>query len=177
MRAAFVAVAKDLVREGAAAITTNCGFTIKYQSELAEALAVPVSLSSLLLLPYILSTIKGRVGIVTFDSRPLMPDVLKCSGISDLDRIAIRGIEHSPTWSAMSEPENKTTIQQMAHDVLTATAFMRSQYDDIQAILFECAGFTSVTSHIRAQTRLPIFDAVTNAKLLMAGHNLALPSG
>ncbi|WP_420969537.1 hypothetical protein [Bradyrhizobium sp. B120] len=142
---------------------------------MAQALSVPVSMSSLLLLPYLIATIKGRVGILTFDSRPLTSDLLKLTGVASHNRIAIAGIEDSETWSAMSAPENNYTVSQLAKDVLSAISLMRARHDDIEAILFECAAFPLVTREVREQTKLPVYDAVTNAKLLMSGYNMAVP--
>lgn len=175
MEAAFISAAKELVRDGAVAITTNCGFTIKYQKAMAQALSVPVSTSSLLLLPYLTTTIKGRVGVLTFDSRPLTFDLLKLTGVETHDRIAVAGIENSKTWKAMSTPENNYTVSQLAGDVLAAVALLRKQHDDVAAILFECAAFPIVAQGIREQTRIPVYDAVTNAKLLMGGYDMATP--
>ncbi|MGY4167672.1 hypothetical protein [Bradyrhizobium sp. USDA 4529] len=172
MEAAFINTARELVRHGAVAITSACGFAIKYQKAMAHALSVPVSMSSLLLLSYLMTTTKGRIGIVTFDSRPLTFDLLKLSGVEAHDRIAVVGIENSETWREMSRPENKTTVSQMAKDVLAAIALMRKQHDDVEAILFECAGFPAVAQHVREQTKLPVYDAVTNASLLMSGYNM-----
>ncbi|APG14904.1 hypothetical protein BKD09_41910 [Bradyrhizobium japonicum] len=165
----FVSTAKRLLRDGAVAITTNCGFMIKYQRAVAQELSVPVSMSSLLLLPYLIETIKGRVGIVTFDSRPLTLDLLRLAGVESHDRIAVVGIENSETWRVMSEPENSTTASKMIEDLLAAIALMRKRHDGVEAILFECAGFTAVAQDVRKQTRLPVYDAVSNANLLMSG--------
>src|SRR5262249_56015013 len=48
---AFVESARQLEHEGVGAITTNCGFLVKYQREIASSVTVPVFTSSLLLLP------------------------------------------------------------------------------------------------------------------------------
>lgn len=77
LEAAYISMAKDLVREGAGAIKSNCGFTLKFQRAMTEALSVPVSMPSLLLLPYLIASIKGRVGTLTFASRPLTSDLLE----------------------------------------------------------------------------------------------------
>ncbi|MDH2406567.1 hypothetical protein QCM77_42915 [Bradyrhizobium sp. SSUT18] len=169
MESAFISAAKELVRVGAVAITTNCGFAIKYQKAMARSLSVPVSTSSLLLLPYLLAAIKGRIGILTFDSRPLTFDLLKLAGVEVQDRIAVAGIENSDTWRMMSQPENNYTVSQLTKDVLGAIALMRKRHGNVQAILFECAAFPLVAQPVREQTSLPVYDAVTNAKLLMSG--------
>jgi hypothetical protein len=44
----FIEAAKDLVRLGAEAITTNCGFLSLFQREIAAAVGVPVATSSLM---------------------------------------------------------------------------------------------------------------------------------
>src|ERR687892_1657053 len=49
----FVEGAQALAREGVGAITTNCGFLVKYQRELAAVVPVPVFTSSLLLVPLV----------------------------------------------------------------------------------------------------------------------------
>lgn len=180
MEAAFIAAAKELVRDGAVALTSNCGFTIKYQEAMTRALSVRVSMSSLLLLPYLAATIKGRIGILSFDSRPLTADLLKSAGVQSHDRIAIAGIEKSKTWqTVMAEPANDCVVSkvtknddggsQLAEDVLAAIALLRKQHDDIEVLLFECAGFPVVAREVRKRTGLPVYDAVSNAKLLMEG--------
>ena len=47
----FVEGARSLEREGVGAVTTNCGFLVKYQAELTKSVRVPVLTSSLLLVP------------------------------------------------------------------------------------------------------------------------------
>ena len=44
----FIAAARELVDQGAEAITTNCGFLALFQAELAAAVGVPVATSALL---------------------------------------------------------------------------------------------------------------------------------
>src|SRR5580692_4290826 len=48
---AFIDAARDLVSQGAEAITTNCGFLSLFQKQLAEAAGVPVATSSLIQVP------------------------------------------------------------------------------------------------------------------------------
>ena len=62
----FVEAAQTLVAEGARAITTSCGFLLRWQAELQAAVPVPVWTSSLLLLPGL-----RRPGVVTVDAAAL----------------------------------------------------------------------------------------------------------
>src|SRR5712664_3432189 len=50
---AFVDAARALEREGVGAITTNCGFLVKFQRQMAAAVHVPVFTSSLLMVPLV----------------------------------------------------------------------------------------------------------------------------
>jgi hypothetical protein len=168
VEAAYIDTARDLVREGAVAITTNCGFTVRYQKALARALSVPVSASSLLLLPYLLATTKGRLGILTFDSRPLTIDLLKLAGVESTAPIAIAGIDDSESWATLSKPAFELNVPQLARDVLSAIARMREQHPDVETLLFECTAFPLVANEVRAKTRLPVYDCLSNAKLLMS---------
>ena len=177
MQEAFVAAAQSLVSEGAVAITTNCGFTVKYQKAMASAVAVPVAASSLLLLPYLSAVVGGRIGVLTFNSRPLTAEVLQLAGVGPDTPLAIAGIEGSPTWEVMSTSANNYTVEQMTEDVLARVEAMRRQHPDIRALLFECAGFPPTAAAIRRATQLPVYDAVTNAHALMNGLRLSCPSG
>jgi hypothetical protein len=82
---AFAAVVRSLVREGAAAITTTCGFLVLLQKELQAATRVPVITSSLMLLPRLLAA-QPRVGVLTISATRLGarstcgPPVCRASG-------------------------------------------------------------------------------------------------
>src|SRR5258708_32560656 len=52
----FIDAAKDLVRLGAEAITTNCGFLSLFQEEIAAPVGVPVATSSLMQVPGVPAT-------------------------------------------------------------------------------------------------------------------------
>src|SRR5213592_3717316 len=67
----FVEGARALEREGVSAITTNCGFLVKFQRELCAAVTVPVFTSSLLLvlLVHRMLAPRRRVGILTVNAR------------------------------------------------------------------------------------------------------------
>jgi hypothetical protein len=67
--APFVDAARALQAEGAAAITTGCGFLIAFQDALQAAVDVPVWTSSLLALPHV-----RRPGVITVDAAKLSVD-------------------------------------------------------------------------------------------------------
>src|SRR5580765_8202360 len=73
---AFVEGARALEREGVGAITTNCGFLVKYQRQLTAAVAVPVFTSSLLLVPLVHRMLPAgrRIGVMTVSAGTLGPE-------------------------------------------------------------------------------------------------------
>src|SRR3989440_4769679 len=79
----FIDAAKDLVRLGAEAFTTNCGFLCLFQKELAAAAGVPVATSSLMQVPWVQATLPPgkRVGVVTVSGSTLTPSHLEAAGV------------------------------------------------------------------------------------------------
>src|ERR1700742_1770289 len=79
----FIAAAKELVRLGAEAITTNCGFLSLFQREIAASVNVPVATSSMMQVPWVQATLPPgkRVGLVTVSGSTLTPQHLAAVGV------------------------------------------------------------------------------------------------
>src|SRR3989475_3881446 len=92
---AFVEGAQALEREGVGAITTNCGFLIKYQAALARSVRVPVFTSSLLLVPLVHRMLPpgGRVGVLAVNAGSLTSEHLTGAGIGPDEPLAVAGTE------------------------------------------------------------------------------------
>src|SRR5256885_11176113 len=92
---AFVEGARRLEDEGVGAITTNCGFLVKFQRELASSVAVPVFTSSLLLVPLVhrLLPSRRRVGISNVNAGSLTREHLDGAGIGGDIPLAVAGME------------------------------------------------------------------------------------
>src|SRR6202007_1862958 len=90
----FIDAAKELVRLGAEAITTNCGFLSLFQKEIAASVGVPVATSSLMQGPWAQATLPPgqRVGLVTVSGSTLTPAHLEGAGVP-LDTPLV-GTEH-----------------------------------------------------------------------------------
>lgn len=166
---AFVSSAKELVRQGAVALTTNCGFAIRHQRAIANAVPVPVATSTLLLVPMVAAMTSGTIGLITFDARPLSRDVLQMAGIADDAPVAIAGLEATPSWEIMSRPDAPITSRQIEDDVLIAVESLRQRVPDLSALVFECAGFPVASERVRQVTGLPVYDVTSMANLLMSG--------
>ena len=164
------ATARQLVADGAVALTTNCGFFARYQHAITAAVEVPVAASSLALLPLLTHLVGGggRIGIVTADSRLLRPELLTALGLLDDAPIAIVGIEGSPSWQEMQRPAPAVDLDQLRSDALDSIWRLQEQFWDLRCLLLECTGLGPCSAEIRERTGLPVYDAVATADFLMA---------
>jgi len=177
---AYVDAARALTREGVAAITTNCGFSVVYQARLAAAVPVPVATSSLLLLPWMARLVpRGhRIGVATYDARSLTPAHLRAAGLLGDDlSVVVEGIDGTEAWAELARPEPRVRRTDLERDVLAAVRRMLGTHPDISIVLLECAAFCPVTPSVRAEAQRPVFDFVSLANLVMASVAGAGPAG
>jgi hypothetical protein len=159
----FVAAGWELVRQGARALTTSCGFMILFQEELAREFPVPVFTSSLLQLPFIQATLRpqDRIGVITADASNLTPEHLqRASG--DVDRITVAGLESQPKFrAAIFEETGRIDRQGVTSEVVEQARRMVAADPLIAAILFECANLPPYAAAVQQAVGLPVYDVVT----------------
>ena len=168
-QAAWIDTARALAAERVAAITSNCGFALRYQAAVASA--ATVSLSSLNLLPYILRSVPGRgkVAVLTYDSRHFDAGLLAPGDVADdAGRIVIAGIQGTRCHELMLRADNPATVEDI-QDAVIEGAKNVTRKETVGALLFECAGSGPASALVRERTGLPVWDAVDNARLLMMG--------
>src|SRR5438309_4189330 len=88
----IVEAAQELVRQGVKAVTSDCGYFGAYQHEVADAVPVPVFLSSLMQAPLILSTLgpNRKLAVLVANGASLRDAFLDRLGIVDRSRIIFR---------------------------------------------------------------------------------------
>lgn len=171
LKQAYVAGAKRLVERGAAAIISNCGFTIRYQHTVAAAVNVPVAMSSLLLLPLMLRQLskQAKIAVVTFDSTQLREELLGIDAAADRARIVIGGIEGSKFWhDEMKRPPVWGSTAGLEKDVVACLARLCAHHPDVAAVLLECTAFPLVSTAVRRSTKLPVYDITDLARMTHA---------
>lgn len=166
----FLTAGRDLIARGADGITTNCGFLSLFQSDLTEALGVPVATSSLMQAPLVQSLLPAgkRVGILTISKRTLTPEHLERAG-ADPDT-PVMGTDNGVEFSrVILGDELELDVALARDDNIAAARELVSEHEDIGAIVLECTNMTPFAADIRAATSLPVFSAYNFVCWFQAG--------
>jgi Asp/Glu/hydantoin racemase len=161
---AFVEGALALEREGVGAITTNCGFLVKFQRELAEAVKVPVFTSSLLLVPLVHRMLPPgrRVGVLTVNSATLAPEHLEGAGIGPDVPLAIAGMEGEKEFTRVLLGDEMELDPELCREEHVRVARrLVGEHPDIGAIVLECTNMPPYAAEIQRATGLPVFDVLS----------------
>lgn len=161
---ALLAAARDLVDEGVRAITGDCGFMAFHQQHLAEDLPVPVFLSSLLQIPFILSILgeKKKVGVLTADSRSLDAGLFAAVGVNDISRIVVEGLQTRKAFYRFAIEESGTLDPaEVEAEMVDAGRKLVARDDAVGALLLECSLLPPYAAAVQAAVHLPVFDYIT----------------
>ena len=156
--------AKSLVQQGVRAITGDCGFMGIHQRKLAQALDVPVFLSSLIQIPFISCLIgpDAKVGVITADSKSLNADLLAAVGISDVSNVIVAGLEDQPNFYRFAiEETGVLDTKAVEMEVVSVGRQMVADHRQVRAILLECSLIPPYSAAIQAAVNLPVFDYIT----------------
>ncbi|HEY2558673.1 MAG TPA: aspartate/glutamate racemase family protein [Caldimonas sp.] len=160
--APFVAAAIALERDGCTAITTSCGFLALFQRELAEAVAVPLWTSSLLLIVGIEASLAAgeRVGVVTADAASLTAEHLRAVG-APVDA-PVEGLAADSRFRATLLDDGDVLDEDEARrSTVAAAERLIARRPDVRAIVLECTNMPPYADAVRAATRLPVHDLTT----------------
>jgi hypothetical protein len=156
----FIAAAKELVRLGAEAITTNCGFLALFQKELAAAVGVPVATSSLMQVPWVQATLPPgkRVGLVTVSGSTLTPAHLEGAGVP-LDTPLVGTENGKEFFRVLIKAEKEDMDIDLAErDVVDAGKELVAKHPDIGAIVLECTNMPPYAAALQREVGLPVYD-------------------
>ena len=162
--AALKAAAEDLVGQGVRAVTGDCGFMALHQARLADELGVPVFLSSLLQIPFMLNILgrTAKVGVITADSRSLDADLLAAAGVADSNRLVIEGLEDCKAFYRFAIEENgMLDAAEVEAEVIAAGKHIVARDDAVRAFLLECSLLPPYAAALQEMVRMPVFDYIT----------------
>ena len=166
----FIKEGNRLVREGANALTTSCGFLSIFQEELSSQFPVPVLTSSLMQVDLVNRILpQGRhAGILTISSSSLSPEHLRLAGVPEDTPIgSTEGGREFTRVILNDEPE--LDVSKARQDNVEAALQLREDHPQIGAIVLECTNMTPYAPDIARATGLPVFSIVTLINWLHAG--------
>ena len=156
----FIDAAQELVRLGAEALTTNCGFLCLFQRELAAAAGVPVATSALMQVPSVQALLPPgkRVGIVTISGSTLTPAHLAAAGVPMDTPIA--GTEHGREFFRVliSAEKDDLDVALAREDVVNAGKDLVARHPEVGAIVLECTNMPPYAAALQAEVGLPVYD-------------------
>ena len=169
---AFVEGARALEREGVGAVTTNCGFLVKYQRELAAAVSIPVFSSSLLLVPLVQRMLAPgrRIGLMTVSAGTLGPEHLAGAGIGPDVPLAVVGMEGEKEFTrVMLGDEMELDVDLAREEHVRVARRLVTEHPDIGAIVLECTNMPPYTADLQRETGRPVFDITTLVRMVHDG--------
>lgn len=169
----YIDAARELEREGVAAITANCGLIALMQKELAATVSVPVVTSALLMVPDLHRLVGGRrIGILTFFTHAVGERNYNASGWSRQDiPVALGGVGDHESWLTFLRTKEvpPDLRQRLTADLLGVVRGMLAEHPDIGAFVSECTMLPACLQAVREEVGVPVYDILTQLDLAMSG--------
>ena len=166
----FVEAGRALLRQGAEAITTNCGFLALFQAELSKSLAVPVATSALMQVPMVQALLPPgrRAGVLTVSAASLTAEHLRRAGCPPDTPVV--GTEGGAEFSrVLLENEPALDVEAARADLVAAGRRLVQRCPELGAIVLECTNMPPYARDVREATGLPVFSMVDYVCWLQAG--------
>jgi hypothetical protein len=150
----FITAARTLVGQGAAMITTSCGFLARFQPDLAAALDVPVVTSSLLQCADL-----DAPGVLTFEAESLKP-ALERAGVPA--GTPVQGVQPGCEFHArLLNNEEQLDLDEAERNVVDAARALVRGHPGVRTIVLECTNMPPYRAAIAAATGRPVHDIIT----------------
>lgn len=159
---AFIEAGRDLVRDGADGITTNCGFLSLFQQELSEALRVPVATSSLMQVDLVNRLLPPgkKAGILTISASTLTPRHLEAASVPESTPVGSTEGGREFTRAILGN-ELELDVELARQDNIEAALALCASHPEIGALVLECTNMVPYAADIRAATGVPVFSIET----------------
>lgn len=165
----FIRAAQDLQAEGAAAITSACGFLVIFQEQLANAVTVPLYSSSLIQLPMVHRMIRQnqKVGLLVARKASLTRRHLAAIGGEQIP-VCIAGMEEQPEFREviLQARRGELDAERLEREVLSQTHRLARDNPDMGALIIECTDLVPYAHTIQARIGAPVFDIVTLTEMV-----------
>ncbi len=166
----FLAAAGELVKDGVDGITTNCGFLVLFQDELARALKVPVASSSLMQVPMVERMLPAgkRAGILTISTATLSTEHLTRAGCAE-DTPVGGTPEEGEFTSVILNNQMELDVEKARAENVEAALALKTAHPELGAIVLECTNMVPYAADIHHVTGLPVFSIYNFVTWFQAG--------
>jgi hypothetical protein len=151
----FVDTAKEMVREGARAITTSCGFLVEFQAAMQAALPVPVWTSSLLKLPEL-----SAPGVITVDALALGSSHLHAAGADATVPVVGLAADGHLQRVLLDDLPDIDAVRASA-DVVDAAQRLVARWPMVREIVLECTNMPPYAKAVARATRRPVHHIIS----------------
>lgn len=157
-----IAAARRLEAAGARAIVGACGFFAHFQDAVADAVDVPVFLSSLTQVPLIQLGLKRDQKILVFaaDGPSVNAQMLAHVGATP-ERLIVQNVGDRPAFAPIRWGKTELDNGALIDDLVALAKAQQAEHPEIGAILLECSDLPPYAADIHDATGLPVFDFIT----------------
>lgn len=162
LEGAVVEAARKLEAAGAAAIVGACGFFAHFQQAVADAVCVPVFMSSLTQVPLIELGLRKDQKILVFaaDGDSVNDELLSHVGASS-ERIIVQNVGDRKAFAPIRWGKTQLDNGALIDDLVALARAQAAEHPEIGAILLECSDLPPYAADIHDATGLPVFDFIT----------------
>ena len=156
--------AEDLVSDGCRAIVGACGYFAKFQREMAEALPVPVFMSSLCQVPMIAGSLRPseQLGVVCASKPSLDAATLAAAGVAPEAPLVVYGMEESDEFrTSILEGKGWMDNAKVGAEVVDTAVRLVRDNPRVRALLLECSDMPPYAKAVQDATGLPVWDFIT----------------
>ena len=158
----FIDAAHELIAQGCIGIATTCGFLVRFQSALAQALPVPVMTSSLMQIAAVEADFSAgqRAGVITIAAAQLDAACLAAAGART--DTPVEGVEADSEFARRILNNDATLdVAQAGRDVVAAALRLTARCPQVGALVLECTNMPPYRDAVQRATGLPVVDAQT----------------
>ncbi len=157
-----IAAAKELEACGASVIVGACGFFAHFQDAVADAVEVPVYLSSLTQLPLIELGLKKDQKVLVFaaDGASVTDDMLSHVGASR-ERLIIQNVGDRPAFEPIRYGVKPLDNGALIDDMCQLACACCDKHPEIGAVLLECSDLPPYAADVQTACKRPVYDFVT----------------
>jgi hypothetical protein len=159
----FVEAAEQLVGQGVRAITGDCAYMGAYQRAVADAIDIPVFLSSLMQVPLVLSMLRSdqKLAVLVANGQTVGDRLLEPVGIvgGARERCVFRGLEDKDHFrSVFLEETGELDVARVEAEMVQTAQEVREEDPAVAAYLLECSDMPPYAHALQRATGLPVFD-------------------